>query len=574
MSTTIKITSETGKEYSISKPVAAKINPQKCVNCGTCREVCPTGAIEEMQRIICRVCPECTGKPGLSYSKMKNLATEKACTTGCPLGISPQGYLNLVKDGKEKEAYEIIWNKNPLPSVCSRVCHHPCEQYCKRGILVDFPLSIRNVKRYLSENITYEMKKYPHIYEERVAIIGAGPAGITAGHYLAKAGYDVTVFEREGKAGGMLVRGIPEFRLDRKAVEKDIAKLEEAGLKIETGVTLGKNQLKQLKEEFDAVIVATGAPNSKMLPIEGNRMNGIMTAMEFLQQTNHHQEIMHHMAQCHPTDGEVVVIGGGSVAVDTARAALRRGASKVTVVCLESGEQIPAHPWEVKEAKEEGIEFIEGVSPVRFCGDIRLNLTGVELCKVTEFNKDMTGRISFETDKEQIQVVPAQCVIMAIGQGADTMWNDLKKEAENDKEEILVFAGDVDSSRCSVVDAMASGKKAAYKVAEKLSGYYQKNPVEEHELHEAPLQEKIYPQTKSKLLSPQTPVLTIEERKNTFKEVEGTWGQEEVQQEVSRCLECGYEHVNTDKCIGCGACQRSCPKGDAIMMVPVEGGTK
>lgn len=571
MGTTIKISNETGKEYTISKQVAARINPQKCVNCGTCREVCPTGAVVEMQRIICRVCPECTGKPGLSYSKMKGLATEKACTTGCPLGISPQGYLNLVKDGKEKEAYETIWNKNPLPSVCSRVCHHPCEQYCKRGILVDKPLAIRNVKRYLSENVDYEMKKYPRIYEERVAVIGAGPAGLTAGHYLARTGYDVTVFEREAKAGGMLVRGIPEFRLDRKAVEKDIRKLEEAGLQIETGVTLGKNQLKKLKEEFDAVIVATGAPNSKMLPIEGNRMNGIMTAMEFLQQTNHHQEIMHHMAQCFSTDGEVVVIGGGSVAVDTARAALRCGASKVTVVCLESGEQVPAHEWEVKEAKEEGVQFIEGMSPVRFCGDIRLNLTGVELCPVTSFKKE-NGRISFETDKEHTQVVPAQCVIMAIGQGADEMWKELKEEAA--EEQIIEFAGDVDSSRCSVVDAMASGKEAAFRVSALLNGYVQKNPMKEHELHEAPLQEKIYPQTKSKLISPQTPVITMEERVHAFKEVEGVWDAEEVQQEVSRCLECGYEQVDPEKCIGCGACQRSCPKGDAIMMVPVEGGTK
>lgn len=568
MSTMLKILSETGKEISFSKSATAKINPQKCVNCGTCREVCPTEAIREMQRIICRVCPECTGKPGLSYSAMKNLATEKACTTGCPLGISPQGYLNLVKNEKEKEAYELIWDKNPLPSICARVCHHPCEQSCKRGILVDSPLSIRNVKRYLSDNVYFEMKKYPRIYEERIAIIGAGPAGLTAGHYLAKAGYDVTVFEREAQAGGMLVRGIPEFRLDRKAVVKDIKKLEEAGLHIETGVSLGKNQIEKLKKEYDAIIIATGAPNSKVLPIEGNRMNGIMTAMEFLQQTNHHQEIMHHMAQCYETDGEVVVIGGGSVAVDTARAALRQGASKVTVICLEEGEQIPAHDWEVNEAKEEGVRFIEGVSPIRFCGDIRLNLTGVEVSKVTAFYKDEAGKIRFETEKNKTQLIPAQCVIMAIGQTADEMWKECKTD------EILLFAGDVDSSKCSVIDAMASGKEAAYQVIRKFGRHDANVKTYEHKLYEAPIQEKIYPQTKSKVFSPKTPRISTAERLESFKEVEKTWSQEETIQEVSRCLECGYEYVDSDKCIGCGACQRSCPKGDAIMMVSVEGGTK
>lgn len=124
----VKFVNETGKEFSIEKTAVARINPGNCVNCGTCREVCPTGAIAEQQRIICRVCPECTGKPGLAYGQMKALATEKACTTGCPLGISPQGYINLTKAGKEKEAYQLVWDKNPLPSICSRICHHPCEQ--------------------------------------------------------------------------------------------------------------------------------------------------------------------------------------------------------------------------------------------------------------------------------------------------------------------------------------------------------------------------------------------------------------------------------------------------------------
>lgn len=564
---TVKFINEAGKEFSVQKTAVAKINSKNCVNCGTCREVCPVGAITEQQRIICRVCPECTGKPGLSYSEMTSLATEKACTTGCPLGISPQGYVNLVKAGKEKEAYKLIWDKNPLPSVCARICHHPCEQNCKRGILVDTPISIRAVKRYLSEQTEYQPEKYTQVFEERIAVIGAGPAGLTAGHYLARAGYEVTIFEREAEAGGMLRRGIPEFRLDRAVVTEEIKKLEEAGLHIETGVVITKQKMEEIKKEFDAVIVATGAPNSKELHIEGRRMNGVMTAMEFLQQTNHNQDMMHHMAQCFETAGEVVVIGGGSVAVDTARAAVRRGASKVTVVCLESGEEIPAHPWEVEEAKEEGVQFIEGVSPVRFTGDIRLALNGVEVCQVTSFEKSADGKISFTTDPEKTQVIKADMAIMAVGQSADVVWRELREEDAS-----VFYAGDVNSAKCSVIDAMASGRDAAASVNEALRGCSLKDVMKQHVLNQAPISEKIYPQTKNKNLRPAGPVIPMEERLHTFHEVEGAFEKTQVMQEVSRCLECGYEAVDPEQCIGCGMCQKLCPKGDAIVMVPVEGG--
>lgn len=569
---TVKIVSETGKEFSIQKTAVAKINPKKCVNCGTCRELCPTGAIAEQQRIICRVCPECTGKPGLRYSEMTGLATEKACTTGCPLGISPQGYVNLFKAGKTQAAYKLIWDKNPLPSVCSRICHHPCEQNCKRGILVDTPIAIRGIKKYLSDHTDYIPEAYTQVHEERVAVIGAGPAGLSAGHYLAKAGYSVTVFDRESEPGGMLMRGIPEFRLDREAVRNDIRKLRKAGLQIKSSVSISRQQIAKLKKDYDAIIIATGAPNSKELPIEGRRMNGVMTAMEFLQQSNNGQEIMHHMAQCFDESGEVVVIGGGSVAVDTARAALRRGASRVTVVCLESGEQIPAHPWELAEAKEEGVTFIEGVSPLRFTGDIRLDLTGVELGRVTDFGKDENGKIHFTVDNTDPITVPAKWAIMAIGQNADRAWKEIKEEISDT--EPIVFAGDVSGAKCSVIDALASGREAARQVELLLGGCALKDPMKAHTLTLAPLSEKIYPQTKSKLLSAKAPSIPMERRLHTFDEVEGTFSDQQAAQEVSRCLECGYEAVDPEKCIGCGACLRNCPKGDAITMVPVEGGAE
>lgn len=560
----VKIVSEKGKEFSIQKDYVARINPKSCINCGTCREMCPVGAISENQRTICRICPECTERDALTIDEMYSFATEKSCTTACPLGISPQGYVNLTRWGKLDEAYELVWDKNPLPAVCSRICHHPCEQSCKRGILIDTPIAIRDIKRYLSENVEYEPQKYPRLYEERIAVIGAGPAGLTAGHYLSKAGYEVTVFEGASEAGGMLKRGIPEFRLARNVVDEEIKALEDAGLTIKLDQRISKFTLNQIKKEYDIVIIAAGSPNSKELKIEGWRLSGVITAMNFMEHVNNHQDIWRHPGQIFKLNGEVVVIGGGSVAVDTARTAVRLGAEKVTVVCLESGENVPAHPWELEEAIEEGITIMEGYSPVRFVGEYPM-LEGVELCKVTSFNKNESGRISFTTDKENTVSVKADMAIVAIGQAPDGIWSEVADEN-------VYFAGDVSSSACSVIDAMASGRKVAYEVDAVLRNRTLRDPMESHELHDAPLMEKIYPYNRRKTVRPQRPVLDAHTRINSFGEVEGCFNDEQLKEEVLSCLSCGYQFVDQDKCISCGVCQKVCPKGDVITMIPVDKG--
>ncbi len=365
----------------------------------------------------------------------------------------------------------------------------------------------------------------------------------------------------------MLKRGIPEFRLDRSVVDREIANLEDAGLNISRGELINKFALEKIKKEFDVVIVAAGAPNSKELKIEGWRMNGVMTAMEFMQQTNNNQEIMHHLAQSFEVDGEVVVIGGGSVAIDTARAARRLGAAKVTVVCLECGDDVPCHSWEMEEAKEEGIEVLEGHSPSRFVGGVNLKLEGVELCKVTSFEKDSCGKICFTTDNEDRTVVKADWAIVAIGQRADSIWSDISGEN-------IFFAGDVSSSACSVIDAMASGRKASFKADAYLRGRELKDTVENHQLFEAPLNEKVYPQNRRKTLRPERPLLAVEDRINSFAEVEGSFNDMQARQEALRCLHCGYHSVDEDKCIGCGICQKMCPKGDVITMKSFDKGGK
>jgi len=548
--------------------VTAFINPSKCVNCGTCREICPAGAIEENQRIICHVCPVCTEKPGMSPQRMEAVATECSCTTACPLHLSPQGYVGLAREGMYEEAFELIWKKNPLPTICGSVCHHPCEDACKRGILIDNPIKIRGIKKYLSVTEDVKLPKYKRIYDENVAVVGAGPAGLTAAHYLSMMGYEVTVFEAASEAGGMLKHGIPEFRLNREYINRDIKRLQDAGLDIRFDSRISKYTMEKLREEYDIVVVAAGTPNSKELRIPGWRLDGVMSAMGFMRQINHGLEVRRHLGQCFKfKDGEAVVIGGGSVAVDVARTALRAGASKVTVVSLETGENVPAHPWERAEAMEEGIHFVEGYSPIEFQADLFPTITGVKFAKVSSFAKDENGRISFTTDENECIEIKADWVVVAIGQTADDFWAEYKDEKD------VIFVGDIASNKCSVVDAMANGREAAIKIDAGLRGREVKTDMRKQGLHLAPIMEKIFPYNRRKTFRPEIPMEKADTRIEGFHEVEGVLSKEQVRQETLSCLSCGYEVVDPEKCIACGMCQKLCPKGDVITLV-AKGGDK
>ena len=423
--------------------VTAYINPSKCINCGTCREVCPANAIEENQRIICHSCPICTEKPGMSPQRVEAVATECSCTTACSLHLSPQGYISLAREGMFDEAFKLIWTKNPLPSVCGSVCHHPCEDACKRGILVDHPLMIRGIKKYLSVTQDVALPRYKRLYDERIAVVGAGPAGLTAGHYLASMGYEVTVFESTAEAGGMLKQGIPAFRKDRKLIDRDIERLVKAGLDIRLNARINRHAMEQLRQEYDVVLVAAGTPESKMLKLPGWRLAGVMNALTFMRYVNNEMEVQRHLGQVFKfKDGEAVIIGGGSVAMDVARTAVRVGASKVTVVSLESGKDLPAHPWEKEEAEQEGVQFVEGYSPVEFEANVYPTLEHVKFAKVTSFEKDADGRIHFATDAADTMELKADWVVMAIGQAPDAMWADFREEKD------VFFAGDIACGMC------------------------------------------------------------------------------------------------------------------------------
>ncbi|NLV98906.1 MAG: FAD-dependent oxidoreductase [Clostridiaceae bacterium] len=558
----ISIRSHNGKEYTIDQSFVSVINPDKCVNCNSCREACPVQAIEEQQRTVCHICPECTEIKGITVNKMYSLPTETSCTTACPLGISPQGYLTFTEEGKYEEAYELVWSKNPLSAICGHICHHPCEDACKRGLLVDYPLSIRRIKRYLSEKVDYSPKPYPSIYSERIAIVGSGPAGLSAGHFLAQEGYDVTIFESAAQAGGMLMRGIPAFRLDRDVLQREIDGLVKAGLKINTGVTISQADMGKLQEEYDAVILAVGKPYSKVLDLPGKRMNGVRSAMEYMQQVNNGMQDSRKAAQFYDSEGDVVVIGGGNVAFDTARTALRLGAKTVTIVCPECGDDVPVHEEERADAEAEGIKIIEAYSPKRYLGGANIALTAVEFVAVSSCEKDDQGNVSFVFDEDDMMELPADQLIIAIGQYADQRWYDWNQEN-------VFYAGDVREQDNSVIVAMGSGRKAALEVDAFIRGRLIQDKLD-HELHLAPSNERIYPFNNLKVARPQRNCIPMEERKTTFNEVEKSWDDRSAKLEALSCMHCGYQKVDPDKCIGCGTCKTVCPAGDVISFVAIQ----
>lgn len=534
---------------SVLKKANASIDPNRCANCGQCREYCPVDAISEKQKEICHMCPDCTEMKAVTVDTMRAMQNE-SCTQACPLGISPQGYIQLMKAGKQREAFELILSKNPLPAVCGYVCHHPCQQACKRGDLVDRPIEIRALKRFLGEEFEgYELSEYPVINPERIAVIGAGPAGLTAAHWLSRKGYKVTVFEQNAEPGGMLLRGIPEFRLDKSAVRGEIRRMEEAGLEICCNVKAGKDpSFADLLNRFDRVVVAAGTQISKPLPVEGWRTEGVLLAVNLMEKVNAGNFV--------PLSGNVVVVGGGSVAVDVARTALRLGAETVKILCLECGQAVPAHSWELREAAEEGIELIGGVCPVRFVGQTS-RLEGVEYVRIENLDPKT---FAYDTIAGSEAVLPADFCILAIGQKSDLTWPDDPR---------IIAAGDIASGKCSVIDAMASGREAAVKIDNELRGREYKEYQESHPVLPGDRAYKIYPALRAKLNFPDLPIQDAQTRLGNFDPVEFSLDGERAYLETLRCLACGYHAVDPDKCIGCGVCQKVCPKGDVITMVAV-----
>ena len=275
------ITAGKNKDFEMSRTAVAAIDSKLCINCGICRRSCPTEAIAEYQRAICRYCPDCANGPEMFYDETIEYASLHSCSIACPLGTIPEGYVNKIAEGKFDDAYDLISELNPLPGICGRICNHPCMDDCKRGLLIDEPINIRGLKRFVTDRVSPRIKPFIPKYDLKVAIVGAGPAGITAAFDLSKKGYKVTIFEAGPEPGGMMNVGIPAFRLDKNVLKSEISALEEAGIEIIYNAKIGKNPTIDdlFNEKFAAVLLAIGATKGMIIPIEGSTADTVYDAV-------------------------------------------------------------------------------------------------------------------------------------------------------------------------------------------------------------------------------------------------------------------------------------------------------
>lgn len=559
----------------VRKGTSPHVDNDRCLNCGTCLRICPTGAIREVQRQICRLCPDCAEGEIMFPRGMEEL-TARSCSLACPLGHHPEGYLGLLARGDWEGAWEVISAVNPLPGVLGRICSRPCEEECKRGILIDRPLPIRAAKREVAEWALRSGLAKPRAYrrniDARVAVAGAGPAGVTAASDLATLGYRVTVFEKGPQPGGMVRQAVPSFRLPDEVWEREFAAVLSGGIEVVYGATVGVSPtLEELEESgYKAVILATGAPRGKLLPLPGRDFKGVYDALTF----------MSAVKQGRPVEvGErVVVIGGGSVATDVARTALRKGAREATMVCIEQECDLPALSWEVEEALREGVKLLAGYAPRRIVS-AWMQAEAVELACVSNICCDAYGRLAPEIDPSDTRTLQADTVVFAVGQAVDSallgrMGLDLDEAGGLVVDAVsgatssgrVFAAGDLVGGQGSVVEAMASGRRAARAVDALLQGSFP--AAGERAVGSAPLSEKIFPVRLEKLEPLELPRIAVAEALSSFAEVDLSPQAAELEADARRCMRCGYMEIDHAACLGCGGCWHVCPAGDVITMGP------
>ena len=561
----------------------AKVDPKNCVACGRCVEYCPAGAVKLGQKL-------CTTAGEIQYPKQELPDAVKwgphkwtedyrdknrincyptgtaPCKTACPAHIAVQGYLKKAAEGKYKEALELIKRENPFPAVCGRVCNRRCEDACTRGT-IDQPIAIDAVKKFIAEqDLNAENRFVPEIvvasnrgrWKEKIAIIGAGPAGLSCANYLATLGYYPTVFEKDEEPGGMLRYGIPSYKLEKDVIKAEIDIMREIGVEIRTGVEVGKDvTIQQLRDEgYKAFYVAIGCQGGKLPGIAGETIPGTATAIDFLHKANTGSVKL---------SGKVVVVGGGNVAIDAARVAKRSGADQVTMLSLETEDIMPASLEERREAREDGVVINPGWGPKEVLGGDKV--TGIVFKKCTSvYDKD--GRFTPTYDESELITLDADMVIFAIGQ--TVILKDLLKDTKveffrgvypvADKltyqtaEEDIFVGGDVYTGPKFAIDAIAAGKEAA----ESLHRFVQhghmtigRNRRDFIELDKENIVVESYDNSSRQLEG-------CAEREDKFREYHLVLTEEQVRKETARCLSCGASVVDENRCIGCGVCTTKC----------------
>jgi dihydroorotate dehydrogenase subfamily 1 len=529
------------------------------------------------------------------------------CQAGCPAGIDIQGYVALISQGKFGEAFDLIREKVPFPLVLSRICPRPCEEKCIRG-KVDEPVAINALKRFVVDwqmekgvesNLSVPNPPLPTDNSQlKVAIIGAGPAGLTCAYELTKLGYKVTVFESSSKAGGMLVLGIPGYRLPKGLVEKEIKEIEEQGVEIKLNTTIGKDlTLGDLKEMgYKAIFIATGAHKSKRLNIPGENLPGVMDGLSFLKRVNLDKQV--------EVGKRVAIIGGGNAALDAARSSIRLGAEEVYLIYRRTKEEMPAIPEEIEKAEEEGVKILYLTLPTEITGkNGRVN--GLKCVPLVLDEIDAEGRRKPLPISASEFLLKIDTLIVAVGQSPDLSFLDEERELRIGEDNSIVVnpityatsqpgifaAGDVVKGSSSVIEAIAAGKRVAISMRRYLQG---ESLREDHQIDEVivsankVLKEKAFVEQKKRV---EISTLPIEGRRSTFREIERVLEEKEAIQEAKRCLACscglgcgicekvciysaiervgGRYGIDAERCDGCGLCVEVCPKGN-IKMVEVQ----
>ena len=572
----------------------AHVDKANCVACGRCVEYCPAGAVTLGQKLCKKdgtevkypVKPLPSDKKWTSadwtedYRDVNRINTHETgtapCKTACPAHIAVQGYLKLAAQGRYTDALALIKKNNPLPAICGHVCNKRCEDACTRG-KIDEAIAIDEVKKFIAKKDLDSATRYipPKVvpatkgyFEEKIAIIGGGPAGISCAFYLAEKGYKPTIFEKNDKPGGMVVYGIPSFVLEKEIVAAEIDVLREMGVEIRCNVEVGKDvTIKQLREQgYKAFYIGIGCQGGRKTGVPGEDSKGVMTGVEFLHITTDNEN--------YKLDGDTVVIGGGNVAIDVSRTAERCGDGKVTQVSLETRDIMPASPEEIELAESEGIIVKGGWGPKEILSEDG-KVTGIVFKKCISV-KDETGKFNPKYDENETMTIPCKNVILSVGQSIE--WGSLLEGTKVElgrgngpvadsvtyqtAEPDIFVGGDVYTGPKFAIDAIAAGKQGAISIHRYVQPHSSltigRDPNYYKELDKDDILVENYDNT-----GRQHPGMKPGADKKSFRDYKLTFTEEQVKKETARCLGCGASIVDPNQCIGCGICTTKC-EFDAI----------
>ena len=570
----------------------AKVEPQNCVACGRCVEFCPAGAVKLGQKL-------CTKNGPVQYPKQELPDTVKwgpekwavdyrdknrincydtgtaPCKTACPAHIAVQGYLKMAAQGRYRDALALIKKENPFPAVCGRICNRRCEDACTRGS-IDQAIAIDEVKKFIAQqDLDAETRYIPKkvvpslngSFSEKVAIIGAGPAGLSCAFYLAEKGYSPVIFEKNEKPGGMLRYGIPSFKLEKDVIDAEIDIIKAMGVEIKCGIEVGKDvTLDELRAQgYKAFYIAIGCQGGRKAGIPGEDAEGVMTAVDFLRTVG--------ADESYPVTGKAVVVGGGNVAIDVARTAQRCGAESVAMFCLEPRDKMPASEEEIAEALEEDVTIDCGWGPKEILTE-NGRVTGIVFKRcVSVWDKD--GKFAPAYDENDTKTVPCDRVFLSIGQSI--LWGDLLKGSKVElgrgngavadsltyqtAEPDIFVGGDVYTGPKFAIDAIAAGREGAISIHRFVQPHSSltigRNRREFIALDKDNIKVEQYDNASRQIPGTRKDV----DHKKSFRDAKLPFTEEQVKAETARCLGCGASVVDPNKCIGCGVCTTKCEFG-------------